>query len=58
MVNIPRRWTPLDKTKPREVAKALRERAVKVDDLTTAGYLELAADTLELYAPKEKKKRL
>lgn len=54
----PRRWQPLDKAMPREVAKAMRERAAKTADATAAGYLLLGAETIEHHAPKKRKRRL
>ena len=50
-------WRPLDVTRPGEVAKAMRERAAKTNDTTTAGYLLLGADTIEHHMPKPRKKR-
>ena len=41
------RWRPLNAGRPHEVAEALRSRAAKIDDDTTAGYLMLAAETIE-----------
>ena len=54
----PNKWRPLAATHPYEVAEALRERAAKISDRTTAGYLILAAETIEHHAPETRKTRL
>lgn len=46
-MTTPRRWRPLTKTMPREVVVAMRERAAKTKDTGAAGYLYLAADTID-----------
>ena len=40
-------FRPLSSSRPGEVAAALRDRVAKIDDSTTAGYLRLAAETIE-----------
>ena len=52
-----RRWQPLNKTMPLEVAEAMRERAAKTNDTAAARYLLLGAETIEHHAPKPQKKR-
>ena len=51
-------FRPLSPSRPHEVAAALRARAAKIDDDTTAGYLRLAAETIETNTgldPRKKK---
>ena len=51
-------FRPLSPTRPADVVVALRDRAAKIDDDTTAGYLRLAAETIEKNTaqPTRKKK--
>lgn len=51
------RWRPLTAGRPYEVAEALRDRAVKIDDDTTAGYLMLAAETIERHVKDDRPTR-
>ncbi len=53
----PNKWRPLAPTRPHEVAVALRNRAVKIDDDTTAGYLMLAAETIERHVKDDRPTR-
>lgn len=46
-----RRWQPLDKTMPHEVAVAMRERAAKTTDKAAARYLLLGAETIDHNTP-------
>lgn len=48
---------PLDPDQPAEVVRALRDRAAKAASATDAGYMLLAADTLEKRLPKTRKRR-
>lgn len=40
-------FRPISPARPADVAAALRARAAKIDDDTTAGYLSVAATTIE-----------
>lgn len=52
-----RRAYALDPDQPAEVVRALRDRAAKTANTADAGYMVLAANTIENHLPKTRKRR-